>query len=112
MQFTINEYANMYKSLQPNQKIIEVTKDYDSERKFEIVEIVDNSNDTYKLEYYSLKNWFSDYYTIHEQQYRRLISLDKLCDDGTEPNIKLNELYELAEIKRKKIQELEEILKE
>lgn len=64
------------------------------------------------VEINKLKKWFDDYYTIHEQQYRRLIALDKLCDDGINPSIKLNELYTQAEINRGKIQELEKELKE
>lgn len=57
-----------------------------------------------------LKNWFNGYYTIHEQKYRRLIAIDKLCDDGASPSDKLSELYALAEVNRKKIQELEEVI--
>ena len=58
-----------------------------------------------------LKNWFNEYYTIHEQKYRRLHFLGQLCDDGSNPYIKLNELYNEAELKRKTIQNYELDLK-
>lgn len=64
------------------------------------------------FDYMELASWFSTYYTIHEQQYRRLIALNKLCDDGSNPSVKLTELYAVAEEKRKRIQELEKTLKE
>lgn len=55
-----------------------------------------------------LKQWFNDYYTIHEQKYRRLNTLGLKTDDGVEPLDELKKLYTEAEEKRKKIQELEE----
>lgn len=70
--------------------------------------IVDYVNPNVEIN--KLKKWFDDYYTIHEQQYRRLIALERMCDDNINPNVKLTELYELAEINRKKIQELEKVL--
>lgn len=54
-----------------------------------------------------LKAWFFDYYTIHEQKYRRLIFLNYLDDDGGDPNQKLAALYEEAENKRTQIHSLE-----
>lgn len=54
----------------------------------------------------SYKVWFNTYYTEHEQKYRRLHSLNALCDDGSKPYDKLLELYKEAEEKRKQIQEL------
>lgn len=56
-------------------------------------------------EYYTLKQWFNTYYTVHEQQYRRLHTLG----DSSAYN-KLIELYNEAEIKRARIQELERLL--
>lgn len=54
-----------------------------------------------------LNNWFDGYYAVHEQKYRRLIALNKLDDDGANATDKLTALYEEAEIKRRRIQELE-----
>lgn len=52
-----------------------------------------------------LKMWFNTYYTRHEQKYRRLHTL------GDETAYQqLLELYQEAEIKRARIQELEEML--
>ena len=54
-----------------------------------------------------LKLWFSDVYTIEEQKLRRLHTLGKLTDDGKKPYDELIKLYNEAEIKRARIQELE-----
>ena len=64
------------------------------------------------LEIDYLREWFNDEYSYNEQKYRRLIALNKLCDDGSNPSTKLTELYLVAEEKRKRIQELEKTLKE
>ena len=57
-----------------------------------------------------LKTWFDTIYTKQEQKLRRLITLKTLCDDGQRPEDKLITLYNEAERKRKRIQELEAIL--
>lgn len=54
-----------------------------------------------------LSDWFDGYYAVHEQKYRRLIALNKPDDDGVNAADKLTALYEEAEIKRRRIQELE-----
>lgn len=54
------------------------------------------------FEMLQLKEWFNIYYTIHEQQYRRLHTLG-----DTTAYDKLINLYEEAETKRARIQELE-----
>lgn len=56
------------------------------------------------------KNWYNVYYTEHEQKYRRLQTLGKLTDEGTNPHEELIKLYEEAEIRRARIQELEKEL--
>lgn len=58
-------------------------------------------------EWYELKGWFDTEYTKKEQKFRRLEMLGKLTDEGEDPHNKLIELYQLAEVKRKRIQELE-----
>ena len=70
-----------------------------------ITTYINNTN-----EYMSLQNWFDGVYTYKEQKYRRLISLNKLDDDGVDGQTKLNALYEEAEINRARIQELETLL--
>lgn len=61
-------------------------------------------------EYGYLLTWFKEYYTIHEQKYRRLNTLKQLTDELEDPYNKLVELYQEAEIKRKRIQEIEVLL--
>lgn len=57
-----------------------------------------------------LTEWFDGYYTIHEQKYRRLIALSKLDDDGENVNNKLKNLYNEAEEKRERLQEIQNLL--
>lgn len=64
----------------------------------------------YENEHYELKKWFDNTYTYKEQKYRRLIALNKLDDDGVDGQTKLNFLYQEAEEKRARIQELEKLL--
>lgn len=80
----------------------------------EIVEITEQEYNEYtanrqKLfdEMLELNDWFDGYYSVHEQKYRRLIALNKLDDDGANATDKLTALYEEAETKRRRIQELE-----
>lgn len=56
------------------------------------------------------ENWFANIYTYQEQKYRRLIALNIPDDDGVSAEQKLLELYNEAEIKRKRIQELEKLI--
>jgi hypothetical protein len=55
-----------------------------------------------------LTNWFNTTYRYKYEKYTRLIALNKLDDDGIEPNKKLLALYEEAEDVRRQIQKLEE----
>ena len=57
-----------------------------------------------------LKLWFNEDYTIEEQKLRRLHTLGKLTDEGKEPYNELINLYNEAEIKRARIQELEVLI--
>ena len=54
----------------------------------------------------AIKYWFHTEYTKLEQKYRRLKALNILCDDGSNPEIKLLELYNMAEEKRLEIKRL------
>lgn len=59
---------------------------------------------------FELIEWFDGYYTQHEQKFRRLHTLNKLTDDGKNAYDALVELYNEAELKRRRIQQIEEIL--
>lgn len=56
-----------------------------------------------------LRDWFEGYYAQHEQKYNRLIALGKLTDDGQNPEDVRRQLYLDAEVKRKRIQALENL---
>lgn len=58
----------------------------------------------------SLKQWFDNDYARLEQKYRRLNTLNQKCDNGTSPYDNLINLYNEAEIKRHRIQELEKLI--
>ena len=76
----------------------------------EMVEYNISQNDLFNNEINELKLWFNTYYTEHEQKYRRLHSLGKLTDESKDPYNELINLYNEAEIKRARIQELERLL--
>ena len=61
-------------------------------------------------EYGYILNWFNEYYTIHEQKYRRLMALNKTDDNGADPKTLLLALYSEAELKRLRIQQIEKAL--
>ena len=62
-------------------------------------------------EMFNIQIWFDTYYAQHEQKYRRLVAMGKLTDDKKDPNQQLLTLYAEAEEKRKRIQEIEALLK-
>lgn len=93
-----------------NYTIIEIEAD-EKGRRFKIVEKEKPTiKENYNNELIQLKNWYDNYYTQHEQKYRRLHSLGKLTDEGKDPYNELINLYNMAEIKRARIQELERLL--
>lgn len=94
-----------------NCHIEEIEKD-EKGRRFKIVENVITEEELANNEIQDLKEWFEKYYSQHEQKYNRLIALERECDDGSDPADKLIELYKQAESYRKRIQNLEEMLKE
>lgn len=59
-----------------------------------------------------LEKWFELEYTKYEQKFRRLRTLNLPCDNGANPYDELIKLYNDAEIKRKRIQELELLIAE
>lgn len=76
------------------------------------VEYEPTQTELYKNELNQLKQWFDVDYTRLEQKYRRLHTLQLLCDNGETPYNALIWLYQVAENKRKRIQELEGLINE
>ena len=74
-------------------------------------EHVATKNEKYAQEISELKEWFNTTYTIQEQKLNRLSRLNQLTDDGVAPAEKLLELDKQAELNRKRIQQLEDLLK-
>ena len=91
--------------------IKEIEPDENGRRRFKIIELY-TPKDKYTMEIDELKDWFANYYEYHEQKYRRLYALKLYCDDGSHPYDKLLALYDEAEHKRRRIQELEVLINE
>lgn len=103
-----SDYQNKVKFCNDNKLVIkEIEKDIKGNRQFKICEYQIDELDEAKVELENLKIWFNEYYTQHEQKYRRLITLNKVDDDDIDGQTKLITLYEEAEQKRARIQELE-----
>lgn len=106
-----SDYQNKVKFCNDNKLVIEeIEKDIKGNRQFKICEYQTDELDEAKVELENLKIWFNEYYTQHEQKYRRLITLNKVDDDEVDGQTKLITLYEEAEQKRARIQELESII--
>lgn len=91
--------------------IEEITKDTDTERKFQIQELPKKTdNEILEEEIKDLIYWFNHDYASKEQKYRRLHTLGLKTDEGKDPYNELINLYNEAEIKRARIQELERLL--
>jgi len=54
-----------------------------------------------------IKDWFNNVYSYKEQKLRRLNTLNKTCENGNLPYDELIALYNEAELKRARLQELE-----
>lgn len=113
--FKLEDYSTAYEFLKnnPNYTITEIEKDNLGNRQFKFAlkyEVVNASKIKLITEYESLISWYDNYYTIHEQKYRRLYTLNLNDDDGISGYDKLIQLYNEAEIKRKRIQELEVLI--
>lgn len=110
--FNIDKYNEAYEYVIQNGYMIkEIEKNLNGERQFKIVEIpTPSETDNLQNEINELKIWFNTYYTEHEQKYRRLNTLKQLTDELEDPYNKLVELYQEAERKRKRIQEIEVLL--
>lgn len=107
---TIKEYANGGKDMAYiiDRPAVEEQDIYEDIKVF----IPYTNDELILIEINNLKGWYDNYYTQHEQKYRRLHSLGKLTDEGKDPYNELINLYNEAEIKRARIQELERLLSE
>ena len=105
---TIKEYANGGKDMAYiiDRPAVEEQDIYEDIKVF----IPYTNDELILIEINNLKGWYDNYYTQHEQKYRRLHSLGKLTDDGKDPYNELINLYNEAEIKRARIQELEVLI--
>lgn len=105
---TIKEYANGGKDMAYiiDRPAVEEQDIYEDIKVF----IPYTKNELILIEINNLKGWYDNYYTQHEQKYRRLHSLGKLTDEGKDPYNELINLYNEAEIKRARIQELEVLI--
>ena len=74
------------------------------------IEPVLSEKDKAESELFDLRKWFDIDYMRLEQKYRRLHTLGKLTDNGTNGYDELIALYTLAEQKRQRIKELEAII--
>lgn len=74
--------------------------------KYVAVDKVLTEEEKAQIQIKELKHWFDTEYTKLEQKYRRLRALNKLCEDSSNPETKLLELYNMAEEKRLEIQRL------
>ena len=113
--FKLEDYSTAYEFLKnnPNYTITEIKKDENDNRQFKFIlksEIEHTEDIKNQNEIENLKSWFTNDYTIHEQKYRRLYTLGLNDDDGLSGYNKLIQLYNEAEIKRARIQELERLL--
>lgn len=107
--FKEDKYREAFKYVIENGYTIkEIKRNENGERQFKIVDIpAPSETEKLQIEMNELKIWFNEYYTQHEQKYRRLITLNKADDDEVDGQTKLITLYEEAEQKRARIQELE-----
>ena len=106
--FNIDKYSEAYEFAQTNELTIkEIDHDQFGQRQFQIVEIPAPTEEEQKQnEIAVLRKWFDVEYTKNEQKYRRLHTLGLTCDNGQKPYDALVDLYNVAETKRKRIQEL------
>lgn len=109
--FYIDKYAEAYAFITANNLFIREIDPDEKGRRFQIVKNELTQSEKLIDEMLSNKNWLDTYYMQHEQKYRRLHTLGQKCDNGADPYNELIKLYEEAELKRKRIQEIEELIK-
>lgn len=106
-----NEYSKRAQWCNENGKIIkEIEPSENGERRFQIQQISQpTQKELAQQELTELKEWYDIEYARKEQKYRRLHTLGKLTDEDKDPYNELINLYNEAEIKRARIQELERL---
>lgn len=102
------EYSARAKFCNENGYVIKEIEPDEKGRRFQIQEIPKpTEKQLAEIEINALKNWFNGFYSEHEQKYRRLYTMRKTCDDGSDPYQQLMLLYLTAESNQKRIQDLE-----
>lgn len=110
--FYEDKYEEAYNLTQSNNYTIKEIDPDERGRRFQLIEIPKPSEKLIlQFEKIELEKWFDVYYMQHEQKYRRLHTLNKLTDNGESAYDKLLNLYNEAETKRQRIQEIEVKLK-
>lgn len=110
--FYKNQYEEAYYTCAKHGWTITEIEADEKGRRFQIVENKPSETDLLQNEMQELKQWLDVYYSQHEQKYRRLHTLNILTDEGTNPYEELVKLYQEAETKRKRIQQIEVLLNE
>lgn len=106
-----DEYAKRAKFCDENMYTIAEIEADDKGRRFKIVERPKpTQKDKALQEIDDIKQWFDVDYARLEQKYRRLYTLKLYCNDGSYPYDKLIDLYNEAEYKRARIQQLERVI--
>lgn len=109
--FYQDKYSEAYDIAIVNNWTIKEIEPDEKGRRFQLIENKLTEKEILIDEMQALKSWLDTYYTQHEQKYRRLHTLGQKCDNGADPYNELVKLYEEAETKRKRIQEIEELIK-
>lgn len=109
--YEFKEYANGGKDRikiidTPYRPKLEETIEYENIQVYIEYSIAELAN----IEIKTLKNWFDVEYMRLEQKYRRLHTLGKTTDEGKNAYDELVKLYQVAEQKRQRIQELEGLI--
>ena len=111
--FKNEQYSEAYQFAEENNYLINcIGKSEEGEYLYQIVErnIEEEARYVLQSEIENLKYWFDTEYRYKNEKYVRLIALNTPDDDGVSAEIKIMQLYELAEEKRKRIQELEKMI--
>ena len=109
--FYEKDYSNACDYSAQNGYTIKEIEPDEQGRRFQIVEIPQpTESELAQQEIQELKEWYDIEYSRKEQKYRRLHTLGKLTDEDKDPYNELINLYNVGEIKRARIQELERLL--
>lgn len=113
--FKNEQYGEAYAFAEENNYLLKhIGQSEDGENLYQIVErnFEEETKILLENEVLNLKHWFDTEYRYKNEKYVRLIALNTPDNDGVSAEIKIMELYKIAEEKRKRIQEIEEIIKQ